>query len=336
MRTAVVILNWNGKRFLEQFLGNVVAHSRAEATVYVADNGSTDDSLGHVRAHHPEVRIIETGGNLGYAGGYNAALAGLDEEYAVLLNSDVEVTEGWLTPVISMMDADRGIGACQPKLLDHADRGRFEYAGASGGFIDRFGFPFCRGRVFNHLEEDSGQYDDAREVFWASGACMFVRMSAFRSVGGLDADFFAHMEEIDLCWRMKRAGHSVWVQPASVVYHVGGGTLHRSDPQKTYLNFRNGLDLLVKNLPAGRLFPVLYLRLTQDGIAALRFLSQGHAGDFWAVLRAHVTFYRRLRSTLAKRGGHYPQVSGILPASIVWQHFVRGMERFSDLGRDRE
>lgn len=336
MQTAVVILNWNGKRFLEQFLGNVVEHSRHMAHVYVADNGSTDGSLDYVRRCHPGVRIIETGGNLGYAGGYNVALARLKEAYAVLLNSDVEVTTGWLEPVISLMDTDSSIGACQPKLLDHANRSRFEYAGACGGYIDRLGFPFCRGRIFNHLEEDSGQYDDAREVFWASGACMFVRMSVFRSVGGLDADFFAHMEEIDLCWRMKRGGHTVWVQPASVVYHVGGGTLHKSNPKKTFLNFRNGLELMFLNLPIRLLLPVIFFRMILDGIAALRFLSKGHIKDFWAVFRAHIAFYIRFRSTLAKRGGSYQKVSGVFARSIVHQHFLRRGKRFSDLGWEGE
>jgi GT2 family glycosyltransferase len=334
MRVAVVILNWNGKRFLQQFLGNVVEHSRPLGRVYVADNDSTDGSLAYVRNQHPEVHIIETGGNLGYAGGYNVALAGLGEEYAVLLNSDVEVTPHWLEPVIRLMDSDPCIGACQPKLMDHADRSRFEYAGACGGFIDPLGFPFCRGRLFNHLEEDAGQYDDAREVFWASGACMFVRLSAFRSAGGLDADFFAHMEEIDLCWRMKRAGHTVWVQPASVVFHVGGGTLHKSNPHKTFLNFRNGLELLTKNLPARALLPVIFMRMILDGIAALHFLSQGHGQDFIAVFRAHVAYYGRIRSTLSKRSGAYPKVSGVLASSIVWRHFASGVKSFSALGWD--
>ena len=330
----MVILNWNGKRFLQQFLGNVVEHSRPLGRVYVADNGSTDGSLAYVRNQHPEVHIIETGGNLGYAGGYNVALVGLGEEYAVLLNSDVEVTPHWLEPVIRLMDSDPRIGACQPKLIDHADRSRFEYAGACGGFIDRLGFPFCRGRLFSHLEEDAGQYDDAREVFWASGACMFVRLSAFRSAGGLDADFFAHMEEIDLCWRLKRAGHTVWVQPSSVVFHVGGGTLHKSNPHKTFLNFRNGLELLTKNLPGPALLPVIFMRMILDGIASLRFLSQGHGQDFIAVFRAHVAYYGRIRSTLSKRSGAYPKVSGVLASSIVWRHFASGVKSFSALGWD--
>jgi len=331
MRIAVVILNWNGKYFLEQFLANVVANSSGQGTVYVADNGSSDGSVDYVRAHHPEVRIIETGGNFGYAGGYNLALAHISEPYAVLLNSDVEVTPDWLVPLLHRMDSDANIAACQPKLLDFNDRSRFEYAGASGGFIDYLGYPFCRGRMFDTLEIDSGQYDDARPIFWASGACMVVRMLAFRAVGGLDADFFAHMEEIDLCWRLQRAGHSIWVEPSSVVYHVGGGTLHKSNPRKTFLNFRNGLDLMLKNLPFPLVFPVLFLRMTLDGVAALRFLLSGQTADCWAVYRAHMYFYWRLPRTWRKRGGAYPKLTGVHSRSVVAEYFLRGRKRFSDL-----
>lgn len=331
MRIAVVILNWNGKAFLEQFLANVVVNSYGQGSVYVADNGSTDDSVDYVKRHHPEVRIIETGGNLGYAGGYNRALAHISEPYAVLLNSDVEVTPDWLIPLLHRMDADENIAACQPKLLDFNHRDRFEYAGASGGFIDSWGYPFCRGRMFDTLEVDSGQYDDARSVFWATGACMMVRMEAFRVAGGLDADFFAHMEEIDLCWRLQRAGHSVWVEPLSVVYHVGGGTLHKSNPRKTFLNFRNGLELLLKNLPYNKIFSILLLRMTLDGVAACRFLLSGATADFWAVVKAHFAFYGRLCTTWRKRGGAYPKLRGISSGSVVVDYFVRGKKLFSDL-----
>jgi len=331
MRIAVVILNWNGKAFLEQFLSNVVANSSQQGIVYVADNGSTDGSVDYVRAHHPEVRIIETGGNYGYAGGYNRALEHVSEPYAVLLNSDVEVTPDWLIPLLHRMDSDASIAACQPKLLDFNDRGRFEYAGASGGFIDPWGYPFCRGRMFDTLEVDNGQYNDARPVFWATGACMVVRMSAFRAVGGLDADFFAHMEEIDLCWRLQRAGHSIWVEPSSVVYHVGGGTLHKSNPRKTFLNFRNGLELLLKNLSSNRILPVLFWRMTLDGVAACRFLLSGATSDFWAVLKAHFAFYGRMPSTWRKRGGAYPKLRGVSSHSVVVDYFLRGRKRFSDL-----
>jgi GT2 family glycosyltransferase len=331
MRIAVVILNWNGKAFLEQFLAAVCANSRDLGRVYVADNGSTDGSVQYLKDHHPEVTIIETGGNHGYAGGYNIALKHLKEPYAVLLNSDVEVTPGWLGPLLERMDGDGRMAACQPKLLDFHHRDRFEYAGASGGFIDHLGYPFCRGRIFDNLEKDHGQYDDAQQVFWATGACIMVRMSAYREVNGLDADFFAHMEEIDLCWRLQRAGFSIWAEPRSVVYHVGGGTLHKSNPRKTFLNFRNGLELLLKNLPAKQLFPVLFLRMTLDGLAALKFLLAGQTGDFVAVLKAHMAFYGRMRKTIDKRGGVYPQLEGIYPNSIVVHYFLRNRKRFSDL-----
>jgi GT2 family glycosyltransferase len=331
MKVAVVILNWNGVGFLRQFLANVVTDSRPLGRVYVADNGSTDGSVEYVRQHHPEVTIIETGGNFGYAGGYNLALQHIHEPYAVLLNSDVEVTAGWLEPMVRLLDGNPSIAACQPKLLDFNDRGRFEYAGASGGFIDRWGYPFCRGRMFDTLEIDKGQYDDARPVFWATGACMFVRMRAFREVGGLDADLFAHMEEIDLCWRLQRTGHGVWAEPHSVVYHVGGGTLHKSNPRKTFLNFRNGLELLLKNLPAWQILPVLFCRMTLDGAAALKFLLGGQSADAVAVLKAHFAFYGRIRATWRKRTGHFPPLVGRYSGSVVSDYFLRGRKRFSDL-----
>lgn len=334
MRIAVVILNWNGKGFLEQFLTSVCAHSQDIGTVYVADNGSTDGSVQYLRDHHPKVSIIETGGNLGYAGGYNSALQQIEEPYAVLLNSDVEVTPGWLAPLLLLMDGDERIAACQPKLLDFNQRDHFEYAGASGGFIDHLGYPFCRGRIFDSLEQDHGQYDDARQVFWATGACMVVRMSAFREVNGLDADFFAHMEEIDLCWRLQRASFTVWVEPRSVIYHVGGGTLHKSNPRKTFLNFRNGLELLLKNLPTAKVIPVLFARMTLDGVAALKFLFAGQSADFMAVLKAHMHFYGRIRSTIRKRGGSYPKLTGQYDRSIVADHFLYKKNRFSDLPSD--
>ncbi|MBI1289119.1 MAG: glycosyltransferase [Flavobacteriales bacterium] len=330
MRIAVVILNWNGKSFLEKFLPIVVKYSQ-QATVYVADNASTDDSVSFIQEHHPEVKLIETGGNLGFAGGYNKALENLNEAYFVLLNSDVEVTENWLQPIIDLMDKDRNIAACQPKILQYDHKTYFEYAGAAGGFIDRFGYPFCRGRIFETTEEDHGQYNDAREVFWATGACMFVRGSVYKELGGLDDDFFAHMEEIDLCWRIKRAGYKVMVEPQSVVYHVGGGTLQKSNPFKTFLNFRNGLELLLKNLPKGQLLPVVLVRMVLDGAAAFKFLVSGNPKDFWAIFRAHMAVYSRLRKTLGKRSGKYETLTGIYHGSIVVEHFLKGKKKFSEL-----
>lgn len=331
MRVAVVILNWNGRSFLEKFLGNVVEHSRDHATVYVADNGSTDGSVEYVIRHHPEVRVVSNGENLGYAGGYNRALESIEEPYAVLLNSDVEVTAGWLVPLIALMDGNGRIAACQPKLLDFNDRRRFEYAGASGGFIDRLGYPFCRGRIFNVLEMDAAQYDDARPVFWASGACLFIRMSAFRQVGGLDSDFFAHMEEVDLCWRLQRNGHAIWVEPRSKVFHVGGGTLHKSNPRKTYLNFRNGLVMLLKNLSLWTALVTIPSRMVLDWVASMKFIADGQSQDALAVWRAHLSFLRMIPNVWKKRSGAYPSVHGIYPGSIVLRHFVLGLRSFSPL-----
>jgi GT2 family glycosyltransferase len=253
MKTAVVILNWNGRNFLETFLPSVLEYSARCADVIVADNASTDDSVAFLQEHYPQIRIIEHPKNGGFSKGYNDALKQIDAEYYILLNSDVEVTPNWITPVIEMMDADPSIAACQPKLRSFEDRSQFEYAGAAGGFIDAYGYPFCRGRIFDVLEEDRGQYDDACEVFWATGACLFVRADLYHALGGLDEDFFAHMEEIDFCWRLKNNGHKVMYCPDSTVYHVGGGALPKSSPRKTYLNFRNNLALLVKNLPSKRL-----------------------------------------------------------------------------------
>ena len=332
MRVAVVILNWNGKSFLEKFLPNVLKYSK-EAAVYVADNASSDSSVEFVKNTFPEIRIIETGGNLGFAGGYNAALENLDEDVFVLLNSDVEVSENWIQPIVDLM-RDESIGACQPKVLKFDKKSHFEYAGAAGGFMDKFGFPFCRGRMFDTLEEDYSQYNDQQEIFWATGACMFVRSSVYNELGGLDDDFFAHMEEIDLCWRMKRAYYKVMVEPRSVVYHVGGGTLSKSNPWKTFLNFRNGLELLAKNLPKKKLFSTLFIRMSLDGIAALRFLLSGQPKDFWAVFKAHMAFYGRLKKTLNKRSGNYSAVSGIYAKSIVAEYFVRGKKKFSELNSD--
>lgn len=333
MRVAVVILNWNGRTYLEKFLPSVIRHS-VNANIYVADNDSSDGSVAFLKEHFPQVLIIETGGNLGFAGGYNKALKHLEEDVFVLLNSDVEVTENWIEPIIELMSSDDTIAACQPKILQYGETQRFEYAGAAGGFIDKHGFPFCRGRVFDHLEIDNGQYDTQREVFWATGACMFVRSTAYWKVGGLDEDFFAHMEEIDLCWRMKREGYRIMVEPGSEVHHVGGGTLSRSNPWKTYLNFRNGLELLLKNLPSNRIFTTLFTRMVLDGVAAVKFLVSGHPKDFWAVFKAHMSFYSGIRGSIAKRSGNYHQVSSIYQKSIVFNHFLKGKNTFSALSED--
>ena len=268
MTTAVVILNWNGKKMLERFLPSVTAHTQGDAEVIIADNGSTDDSLDFVRAQYPGLRIIELDKNYGFAGGYNRALQQVKADYYVLLNDDVEVTPGWIEPVVAQMQQHPDTAICQPKLLMYDQRDTFEYAGGAGGFLDKYGYPFCRGRMFTSLEQDNGQYNTPGEIFWASGAAMFVRADVWHQLGGLDDDFFAHMEEIDFCWRTHLAGYRVRYCPQSTVYHVGGGTLPKSSPFKTELNFRNNLSMLYKNLPVKRRGWVLAMRMWLDRVAA--------------------------------------------------------------------
>ena len=333
IKTAVVILNWNGKDWLEKFLPTIVRYS-AEATVFVADNGSEDDSKSFLTQDFPAVKIIENKENLGFAGGYNKALNQIHAEYYVLLNSDIEVTEGWLSPIIKLMDSDKNIAACQPKLLDYTNKEKFEYAGASGGFIDNLGYPFCRGRIFDSLEEDKGQYNDAIEVFWATGACIFVRSDVFWEVGGFDEDFFAHQEEIDLCWRLKNKGYKIMVEPNSVVYHVGGGTLDAGSPFKTYLNFRNNLFMLFKNLPLPSLFMVIPMRLLLDGVAALTFLNKPKGiHHLFAIMKAHFTFYFAIPSLIAKRQKitQKNNLVGKITKSILLKNKLQGIKNISEL-----
>jgi GT2 family glycosyltransferase len=333
---AVVILNYNGHYYLEKFLPDIVAHS-LPYPVIVADNASTDQSVAFMKAHHPEIRLIQNTENFGYAEGYNAALSQIDAEYYILLNSDVEVTDNWIAPVLDLMESNHQIAACQPKILDYNQRHYFEYAGAAGGFIDKYGYPFCRGRIFNHLEEDKQQYNDAREVFWATGACLFVRSAAFQKAGGFDGDYFAHMEEIDLCWRLKNIGYKIMVEPRSIIYHIGGGTLNKLSRRKTYLNFRNNLITLTKNHPSsGLLFKILY-RLILDGVAGLKFLSDGEPKHCLAVLHAHFSYYKRLVKTLQKRG-KFSQTEGfaynlgtMYEGNIVLEHFIGKKKKFSEL-----
>lgn len=332
-KVAVVILNYNGKKFLEQFLPNVIENTNADlADIVVADNASTDGSVDFMRERFPEIRLIENGFNGGFATGYNLALRQIEAEYFVLLNSDIEVTPHWIEPVIALMDADRNIAACQPKILSYFEKQKFEYAGASGGFIDRYGYPFCRGRLFQHLEEDLGQYDDDYEVFWATGACLFVRADLYLKQGGLDDSFFAHMEEIDFCWRMKNMGYSIYCCPQSKVYHIGGGTLPKSSSRKTYLNFRNNLSLIYKNLPSKHVSWIVAYRIFLDWVAAFKFLFGGGLKDFWAVIRAHFAFYKRI-PTLRKFREEHPsrQVSRMYMGNIVFDSFLKGVKRYSDL-----
>jgi len=331
-KIAIVILNWNGRGFLEKFLPSVIGYSSHIADIYVADNASVDDSVAFLQKEYPQVGIIQNPTNGGFSKGYNDALKKLGHEFYVLLNSDIEVTPNWIEPVLKMMESDSSIAALQPKILSYYNRDRFEYAGASGGFIDRYGFPFCRGRIFQSLEEDSGQYDNTVEIFWATGACMFVRSSLYHKFGGLDEDFFAHMEEIDFCWRLKNLGYKIMVCPASRVFHVGGGTLPKGSSRKTYLNFRNNLFLLYKNLHPKRLLPVLFLKVFLDFIAAVKFLAQGGYKDFYAVFRAYLNFWRNYPSLRRKRKNTIHSNTGqIYKGSIVIDHFLKGKRKFTAL-----
>ncbi len=339
-KAAVIILNWNGRSFLEQFLPAVVQHNPSWSEVIVADNASADDSVEWVKKNFPGVRIVRNAVNGGFAKGYNDALREVDAEYFVLLNSDVEVTPGWMEPVIALMDSDVSVAACQPKIRSWHDRDKFEYAGAAGGFIDKWGFPFCRGRIFDSYETDSGQYDDSREVFWATGAALFVRATAWKEAGGLDEDFFAHMEEIDLCWRLRNRGWKVMYCGQSVVFHVGGGTLSKQSPKKTFLNFRNNLVLLLKNHAPGWLLVKIFLRMVIDGIASVRFVLAGDFAHGWAVQHAHFSFYGRLGKTIRKRKQLKKEItryatSCIYEKNIVAEYFLRGKKKFSDLDNSK-
>ena len=334
---SIVILNWNGKKFLEQFLPALVQHTtHPEAEIVVADNGSSDDSLTFMLKEYPRIRIIELEKNHGFSGGYNRAIEQIDAKYVLLLNSDIEVSEGWLEPMLDEMEGNELIAACSPKLLDFKRKSHFEYAGAAGGYLDKYGYPFCRGRIFDKLEEDQGQYDDVCDIFWGSGACLMVRTELYRDSGGLDEQFFAHMEEIDLCWRLQRMGYRIRFVPSSAVYHVGGATLQRGNPFKTFLNFRNNLLLLHKNLPSRLRGRIIIFRMLLDGISAIRFLFQGAFKDFWAVFRAHMAYYG-MKSSYSGTNyrniykGNGVIVHGIYPGSIVADFFLKRKRKFSDL-----
>lgn len=333
MKTAVVILNWNGIALMREFIPILKRHTAGKARLIVGDNASSDGSVAWLRETHPDIEILTNPVNEGFAKGYNSILSHIEADYFVLLNSDVEVTEGWLTPMESFLDANPEVAVCQPKLLDYRNRKKFEYAGAAGGYIDRFGYPFCRGRLFAHLETDQGQYDEAAPVFWASGACMMVRASIFKQVNGFDPTFFAHMEEIDLCWRIRNAGFEIVYIPASTVFHVGGATLPKNNPGKTRLNFRNNLSMLYKNLPSNRLYSAIIARLILDGVAAIRFLTEGHVGDAAAVFEAHIQFYQRVLNGTLHRDNTMPHKDHetIFPQLIVWEYYIRGKKKFSDL-----
>lgn len=336
-KTAIVILNWNGCSMLQTYLPSVLEYSRGDAEIYVADNASTDNSLVMLEEHFPEVHVIRLERNYGFAEGYNKALAEVDAEYYILLNSDVEVTHHWLDPLVEFMDSHPETAACQPKLLSVKDRDFFEYAGACGGYMDRYGYPFCRGRIFGAVEEDNGQYDYNTEILWATGACLMIRSKDYRKAGGFDARFFAHNEEIDLCWRLRLMGRRIYCIPDSIVYHVGGGTLPKGNSMKTYLNFRNNLTMLYKNLPDKELRHVMIARWFLDYIAAWQMLLSGSGiGNFKAVFRARHDF-RKWRSRFRpdreamKKLRVVEDVEEHTRYSLLWKYYIKGIKNFSDL-----
>lgn len=329
MKIAVVILNWNGKKLLEQFLPSVIEYSK-EATIYVADNASTDDSIDFITSAYPSIKIIKNAENGGYAKGYNDALKYLNEDVFCLLNSDVEVTKNWLLPIIKTFKEETNTAIIQPKLLDFKHRDFFEYAGAAGGFIDKYGYPYCRGRIFNTIEEDFGQYDDDTEVFWASGACLFIRNNVFKQLNGLDELFFAHMEEIDLCWRAKNLGYKTKYVGQSKIYHVGGATLSNTNPKKTFLNFRNSLFALTKNAK-GNLFFIILVRLFLDGVAGVKFLLDLKPNHTLSIVKSHLSFYKHLSKLLRYRKSSGEKISYYQIKSIVFDYFINKKKDFKSL-----
>ncbi|MFV0606875.1 MAG: glycosyltransferase family 2 protein [Niabella sp.] len=331
---AIVILNWNGRKYLENFLPDVLRSMYANYRVIVADNGSTDDSVLFLKEHYPEVEIILLPENYGFAKGYNLALAGVEADYYVLLNSDVKVEPGWLEPMVALAEQDKNIAACQPKLLSYKHPQYFEYAGAAGGWLDYYGYPFARGRVFDLCESDEGQYNNAVPIFWASGAAMFIRASVFHEVGGFDNYFFAHQEEIDLCWRIQLAGYSIYSCPASVVYHIGGGTLPKGNSLKTYLNFRNNHIMMYKNMKGIRKYAIILFRIMLDAASAFKSLLAGDGGYFVAVVSAHLSFVKWV--FMKQKESVFPksrkgELNGYWRGNMVWQHFVRGKKKFSQI-----
>ena len=329
MRVAVAILNWNGRKLLEEFLPSVVEHSK-EAEIYVIDNASTDDSIQFIQSNYPSIKIVHNQGNFGFAKGYNEGLKSIDADIYCLLNSDVEVTANWIEPIVKLFQHDSDIAAVQPKIKSYREKDYFEYAGAGGGFMDQFGYPLCRGRVFSTLEKDHGQYDDTIECFWATGASLFIRKEDFFAQKGFDEDFFAHMEEIDLCWRLKNANRKIMYCGQSTVYHLGGATLQKSNPKKAYLNYRNSLSMYLKNLPKDLLFPIIFSRLTLDGISAIAFLPSQGFPHLWAVFLSHMHFYRDFSKMYKKRGPH--QIRNYFTKKLTpFQYFVQKRKYYNDL-----
>ena len=336
-KASVVILNWNGNRLLEEFLHSIVNYNNSSiADIVVADNASTDSSLAFIREYYPSLSIIELSENYGYADGYNQALAQINTQYSILLNSDVEVTENWLEPLLDFLDTNENVAAVQPKILAQRDKKYFEYAGAAGGFIDKYGYPFCRGRIFDSVEKDINQYDQPIDIFWASGACLVIRKDIYKLIGGLDSAFFAHMEEIDLCWRLNARGLRVVCIPQSVVYHVGGATLTEESPKKTFLNFRNNLLMLYKNLEEREFKQIYKVRFILDYLAAIQMITKGKFKNAQAVHRAHLEFNNMKKNFNKARKENLEKqtaqnIISIFPKSILWQFFIKGHKTFNSL-----
>ncbi|UJH67456.1 glycosyltransferase family 2 protein [Allomuricauda sp. SCSIO 65647] len=333
MKIAIIILNWNGATLLEKYLPSVVEFSTG-ASIYVIDNASTDGSIAFLQKEYPQITIVKNDSNGGFAKGYNDGLKHIDADIYCLLNSDVEVTKNWLEPIETAFNEHSDVAIVQPKILDLKDKSYFEYAGAAGGFIDQLGYPFCRGRIFQALEKDEGQYDDIHDIFWATGACMFIKSKVFKQLGGFDEDYFAHQEEIDLCWRAHNVGHRVLYVGHSTVYHLGGSTLSNMNPKKTYLNFRNSLFTITKNLPRRKAALIVFSRLLLDGVAAIRFVFQLKPLHSWAILRAHLSFYRQLPKMLRKREKANFILNYYATKSVVWSHFVHQVKNFNILVKD--
>lgn len=335
MNVAIVILNYNGKALLEQFLPSVLEHSQ-QATVYLADNASTDGSVAFVKEHFSKANLIINTQNGGYAKGYNDALKNLKEDVFVLLNSDVEVTQGWLSPILEAFKATKNVVAIQPKILDYKNKDYFEYAGAAGGYIDALGYPYCRGRIFNTLEKDTGQFNDSRQIFWASGACIAVKKEAFIKAGGFDEDLFAHQEEIDLCWRMQQQAGIIQYIGSSTVYHLGGGTLGVENPKKTFYNFRNSLLVMLKNNNRSAVWLILFVRMLLDALAAWQFLLSGKPSHFIAIFKAHLSFYSLVPRFIKKRYKHTQKIAYYQIKSIVWMYFIRKKTTFIALNQNKK
>lgn len=331
MKTAIIILNWNGEKLLEQFLPSVVEFTAKQAEIYIADNNSTDNSIDFITENFPSVKIIKNAINGGYAKGYNDALKHIDADIFCLINSDIEVTENWLNPILNEFKNDENIGVLQPKILDFKDKTKFEYAGAAGGFLDFFGYPYCRGRIFNDIEKDKNQFNKISDIFWASGACFFIKSNLFRELNGFDEDYFAHQEEIDLCWRVQNAGFKIKYIPNSIVYHVGGATLSNLNPKKTFLNFRNSLLNILKNVPNRNLVFLILSRLILDGFAGIKFLLELKPKHTFAILKAHLSFYSLFFKFLRKRKNKKKKTDYYNHKSIVWQYFVLGRKKYHQL-----